>query len=184
VVSEPREFPRKAALVTCGRLAAAETAGLRRVPVIVRPQLTDDDALFAMLGAALKADVEDRDKAKAVTALNEDFDYTWSEITARLQLPLPTILGWRQGRPRPRAVKSGTTRRGNAGARAPRIKPSVVHEMCARFDRRELTADQVIEQLRVLLGDWRPALATTGHPEKTTDPPETGTGATSTEAQS
>lgn len=229
LVSQPRDFPRKTALVSCGRLAmhprnirttltdldelaasiraegvlqpllahsrferqdgvadlevidghrrlaAAEIAGLRRVPVIVRPQLTDDDALFAMLGAALKADVEDRDKAKAITALHEEFDYTWPEIAARLQMPLDAILAWRQDRPRPRAAKPRAARPGNAGARAPRIKPSTVHEMCARFDRRELTADQVVEQLRALLGDWHPALATTVHNEQTSPTPETGT---------
>ncbi|WP_106096797.1 ParB/RepB/Spo0J family partition protein [Pseudonocardia dioxanivorans] len=162
------------------RLAAAEIAGLRRVPVIVRPRLNDDDALFAMLGSALKADVEDQDKARAVTALNEEFDYTWSEIAARLQLQLATIQGWRQPRPRSRpvgAAKRGPARCGGAGARAPRIKPSVVHEMCARFDRHELTADQVIEALRALLGDWHPvsatATATAGATEATSTPTST-----------
>ncbi|MCF7547320.1 ParB/RepB/Spo0J family partition protein [Pseudonocardia sp. WMMC193] len=236
-VAEPRDFPRKTALVSCGRLAmhprnirttltdldelaasiraegvlqpllahsrferadgvadlevidghrrlaAAEIAGLLRVPVIVRPQLTDDDALFAMLAAALKADVTDRDKAKAVTSLNEEFDYTWTEIATRLKLPLTTVQGWRQGRARPRAAKTGPGR-SNAGARAPRIKPSAVHEMCARFDRHELTADEVIAQLRDLLGGWHPALGTTVHNEKPTQTATPIPTATSTEVPS
>lgn len=155
------------------RLAAAEIAGLRRVPVIVRPHLTDDDALFAILGSALKADVDDQDKARAVATLNEEFDYTWSEIAARLQQPLATIQGWRHPRPRSRpggAANRGSARPGSDGTRAPRIKPSVVHEMCARCDRHELTADQVIEALRAMLGDWHPAPATTAHPAHTTPP--------------
>ena len=53
--------------------------------------------------------------------------------------------------------------------------------MCARFERHELTAEQLVEQLRALLGDWQPALATTVHNEKTT--PTDTTGPTSTEAQ-
>ncbi|MCE0766004.1 ParB/RepB/Spo0J family partition protein [Pseudonocardia kujensis] len=118
------------------RLAAAEIAGLRQVPVIVRPRVPHDDTLFAMLGAALKADVEDPVKAKAVTVLNEEFDYTWPEIAARLQLPRDTVLTWRQDRPQARPARPRRTRQGNTGTRAPRTKPSVVHEMCARFDRR------------------------------------------------
>ncbi|MFR9804954.1 hypothetical protein ACL02T_22110 [Pseudonocardia sp. RS010] len=53
------------------------------------------------------------------------------------------------------------------------------------------TAAQVVEQLRALLGDWHPALATTVHNAKTTPTtrspisrtPTDPTGPTSTEAQ-
>ncbi|MFR9802788.1 ParB/RepB/Spo0J family partition protein [Pseudonocardia sp. RS010] len=202
-VSEPRDFPRKAALVSCARLAmhprnirttltdldelaasiraegvlqpllaharferrpgvadlevidghrrlaAAEIAGLRRVPVIVRPRVTDDDALFAMLGAALKADVEDRDKARAVTVLNEEFDYTWTEIAARRQLPLDAVLAWRQdrrgrerpGRARPARATQTPGRRGSSpppctrcarGSTAASSPPSRSSSSCAR----------------------------------------------------
>jgi len=169
--------------VVCGnrRLAAARIAGRARVPAVIVPEGSVPDAMLDMLtenGHRLNVSREDR--AAAIRKLRERYGLTVTEIARRLGvseatvytwqvLPpvhggnpqsdsgqdpgLPGPCGWAPPAPRPKRP------------RAPRIRPTLVHELHERWVERtaDLVPDEaaqlipeLLEDLQGLLGAWRP----------------------------
>jgi ParB/RepB/Spo0J family partition protein len=140
------------------RLAAAEIAGLRRVPVVVVPRLTDDEAMLAMLAEnTARVAVPPADLGQAVTTLHDEFSYSYAAIAERLGITLDELGAWRKGRlhaavrPGPRA-SSGRRRR----APVPFVRPKALHELLVRWDADEVDAPALVAELRGWLGDWKP----------------------------
>jgi ParB family chromosome partitioning protein len=140
------------------RLAAAEIAGLRRVPVVVVPRHTDDEAMLAMLAEnTARVAVEPADLGRAVTTLHEEFSYSYAAIAERLGLTLDDLQAWRKGR------LLGVRRRRSAPATgnprpvaAPKLRPKALHELLVRWDADEVDALELVAELRGWLGDWTP----------------------------
>ena len=76
------------------RWAAAQLAGLRRVPVLIVPQHADDEAMFLMLAEDKKRPLTPEDKRSAVLTLRDEFHKTWPEIAERLGYSVPTVRAW------------------------------------------------------------------------------------------
>ncbi len=152
------------------RLAAAEIAGLRRVPVVVVPYHADDEALVVMLAEnTRRAELTGPDRARAVRDLIEEVGYTSTALATRLRISLAELRAWRHGTT---ARAAGSPTQGAQGPRPPRrrhpsIRPSAVHTLLARCDTGALTPAGLITELRTLLAGWSPA---------TPPPPATGPG--------
>lgn len=164
------------------RWAAADLAGLRRVPCVIVPEHTDDEAILLMLAENTgRADVEPPDLQAAVRALLDEFDYSPRVVARRLGVPVSVVEAWGRGRaarptPRPGAVSPGpelltTQRRREAQLRnpSPKIRPTAVHELLARWDTNDLDAAALVAELRGWLGDWKPA-PTPNPPPLTSEP--------------
>jgi ParB family chromosome partitioning protein len=147
------------------RLAAAEIAGLRRVPVFIVPTMRDDEAMLAMLAEnTQRCAVPVRDLGRALTELHDEFGYDYSSIAERLGITLEELREWRQGRelrpPSLGAPASNRRTRRDAGqpARrpAPKVRPSAVHDLIVQFDAGQVDASAIVAELRGWLGDWTP----------------------------
>lgn len=141
------------------RLAAAEVAGLKTVPVIVVPEHTDDEAMLAMLAENVhRVDVDAEDLGAAVENLHQEFGLTWQQIADRLGMTVAQLNSWRSGR----QLRANAERHPGKQAQPARPKPPPVgarkvHAVLARWDSGQITdpAD-LIEDLRALLGGWTP----------------------------
>jgi len=149
------------------RLAAAEQAGLSRVPVFIVPTMRDDEAMLAMLAENVQREaVPVPDLGRAITELHDEFGYDFGSIAERLGITLEVLREWRQGRElRPSAAPEGRASarklRSDAGRPAarpiPKFRPSAVHDLVQQFDAGQLDADAIVAELRSWLGDWKPA---------------------------
>lgn len=139
------------------RLAAAEHAGLARVPVLIVPELADDDVLFAMLGEDQKEPVPVDDRAQAITSLHEGHGHSYPAIAERLGISMAALHDILQGR-EPR--KTGRRRRASPSSAGrsgpPRIKPTRVHELCHEWETGRIDGASVVSELRAVLGGWTP----------------------------
>jgi ParB family transcriptional regulator, chromosome partitioning protein len=152
------------------RLAAAEVAGLRRVPVFIVPRHTDDEAILAMLAEnTARVEVPSADLGRAVATLREEFGYGSQQIAERLGITVDELQAWQQGRGAvavPRAAASASRSPASAPARrtrrdvgrpsAPRIRPIEVLDLLAQRDAGEVDDAGIVERLRDWIGDWRP----------------------------
>lgn len=142
------------------RLAAAEIAGLRRVPVVVVPRLTDDEAMLAMLAEnTARVAVPPADLGQAVTTLHDEFSYSYAAIAERLGITLDELGAWRKGRllgtaPARRSLPASSGRRRRAPV--PFVRPKALHELLVRWDADEVDALELVAELRGWLGDWKP----------------------------
>ncbi|RZT75531.1 ParB/RepB/Spo0J family partition protein [Pseudonocardia sediminis] len=153
------------------RLAAAEHAGLARVPVLIVPELADDDVLFAMLGEDQKEPVPVDDRARAITSLHEGHGHSYPAIAERLGISLAALQNVLQGR-EPHAM----SRRRRTSPRAPgrrsgppRIRPTRVHELCHQWETGRIDGASVVTELRAALGGWTPAPSRDHGPDENTD---------------
>ncbi|MGI9003692.1 MAG: ParB/RepB/Spo0J family partition protein [Pseudonocardia sp.] len=131
------------------RLAAAELAGLSRVPVVVVPYHDVDEALVVMLAEnTRREELTGLDRAHAVRALIEEFGFTPTGLAARLGISIAELRRWA----RPPGGSAGSRRR----SPHPSIRPTAVHELLGRWETGELDAEGMAAQLRGLLGGWVP----------------------------
>lgn len=80
------------------RLAAAELAGLTAVPCIVLPQMSDDEAILAMLAEnTQRRAVPAADLARAIRSLREEFGYSDEVIAERLGVSVGEVWAWLEG---------------------------------------------------------------------------------------
>lgn len=146
------------------RKLAAEMAGLARVPVTIRARVTDDEALYLQLGENQKAPLSAAEQQTAITSLHHEFCYDLPEIADRLGLDLATVRALYDGHdvapapttatpspPRPRRAKPRVPR-----PAVPKIRPTTVHQLITGWDHGQLSTEQLIGELRGLLGDWTP----------------------------
>ena len=141
------------------RLAAAEIAGLTRVPVVVVPRHSDDEAILAMLAEnTARVAVPAVDLGRAITALHDEFSYSFPAIAERLGITLDELQAWRQGRvaqtnAKPRRRQHAAS---NRPAPPPKLRPKALHELITRWDADEVDALELVAELRGWLGAWRP----------------------------
>lgn len=150
------------------RWAAAQIAGVRRVPVVIVDIHEPQDVIFVMLAEDKKEPVDSADKRRAIRALREQFGMTWQAIADRLGVTPTTVRVWAGAAPA-RAVTAGTAGRHHAYSNRPPAPPRIaarsVYDVLARFDGGELVPTDVVEACRGWLGDWTPK------PVQITEPP-------------
>ncbi|MBO0847842.1 MAG: ParB/RepB/Spo0J family partition protein [Pseudonocardia sp.] len=134
------------------RWAAAQLAGVRRVPVVIVDPHDTDEAILVMLAEDKKRAVSPEDRGRAVVQLRTEFGYTWEGVAARLGVSVGTVRNWADRHAGPGV----TTRRAKARQR-PRIRPTQVHDLISQVDAGELDAAAAVDAMRRWLGDWRPA---------------------------
>lgn len=164
------------------RLAAAEIAGLSTVPCIVLPQMSDDEAILAMLAEnTQRRAVPAVDLARAVQSLRGEFHYSEVAIAERLGVTVEQVAamasatssaadGDAEGVDDP--VASGpvaTPRLQPPPARRaappvyrktvtpPKVTPRRIYDLLAEHDAGNVDGDQLAERLRGMLGGWEPA---------------------------
>lgn len=146
------------------RWAAADMAGLRRVPVTIVAAHTDDEAILVMLAENTgRAEVAPPDLQAAIRSLVDEFGWSPGAVAKRLGVARAMVEDWgagRTSRPRTLAGRVSPEVAPKAG-RAPRawrptIRPRVVHELLARWDTGEVDAATLVAELRGWLGDWTP----------------------------
>lgn len=139
------------------RWAAAQLAGVTRLPVIVVGRHRPDEAILVMLAEDKKEPIDKADKRRAVLALREKHGMSWQAIANRLGISYSTVLNWAgQASDKP----SGRHHAGsNRWPTAPKIAARAVYDVLARFDDGELVPTDVVEALRAWVGDWTPAPA-------------------------
>lgn len=160
------------------RWAAADMAGLRRVPVVITEQhLGDDEVILLMLAEDQKRSVDLDDRRRAVETLRAEFDYDSDTICERLGIPPGMIGPWLAGKlgteaqrtPRatpPAPRHTPRPRRASSRPRAPRIRPVALHGLITSWADR--APAELLDELRHLLGGWEPAGPIDRWPEPTT----------------
>lgn len=141
------------------RWAAAQIAGVRRVPVVVVDPHDTDEAILVMLAEDKSQAVSPEDRGRAIRELRDEFGMTWEAVAARLGVSVRTVQNW-AGRPTgpDRTAGAGSTARRAKGRRQrPHIRPTQLHDLISRIDAGELDADAAVDTMRGWLGGWRPA---------------------------
>lgn len=141
------------------RWAAAQLAGLTRVPVIIVGRHEPDEALLLMLAEDKKEPVRDLDRQRAIRALRTEFGYTMAGIAERLGISEITAKRWHGGFKDGGNAGSATQlrrRRGDGAPQPPRIAPRRLHALIQQGASGELEPAALIEQLRELLAGWEP----------------------------
>jgi ParB/RepB/Spo0J family partition protein len=143
------------------RWAAADMVGLRRVPTMIVPCHTDDQAILLMLAEnTARAEVTASDLQAAIETLVGEFGYSPRMVARRLGVPPTVIATWRAGRPTwPDWVATRAAPKPGAAPRkpVPSIRPKRVHELLGRVDAGELDPAAAVAELRAWMGDWQPA---------------------------
>jgi ParB/RepB/Spo0J family partition protein len=138
------------------RWAAAQIAGLNRVPVVIVDAHEDDEATLLMLAEDKKEAVTAADKGRAVLDLVENHGYTFKGVAARLGFSEATVRNWAREVYRARPVVRSASKRGDGRPRPPRINPGAVHDVLVRFESGDLDPDELIAEMRGWLGEWQP----------------------------
>jgi ParB family chromosome partitioning protein len=150
------------------RWAAAQMAGLTKVPVVIVGKQFPEDAICLMLAEDKKHPIDPQDKGRAITALRDEFAMTWNEIADRLGVSIGTARAWANAvpapavpasRPDPEPYQPVRTVRAAAPRKPPppRIKAADVHELLAKWDAGDLNPYELVGQLRDWIGDWEPS---------------------------
>jgi ParB/RepB/Spo0J family partition protein len=137
------------------RWAAAQLAGVTRVPVVVVDEHDPVDAVMVMLAEDKKEPVDPADKRRAIRKLHDQHGVSWRVIAERLGMPVSRVMSL-AGKPAAAPTPEGGRHRSDR-PRRPSITPTVVHQILTRFDEGELVPTDVVEELRQLIGDWEPA---------------------------
>lgn len=148
------------------RAAAAELAGLRKVPCVIVGECDTDEAIGEMFAENLhRQGLSPAEKRDTARRLVREFGYTPDGIAAAVGVHHSTVRGWLRDTPPP-VTRRPDGRRQTAGGRAafrPTIKPTAVHELIGRWRAHAddgLTAQQahtLLTELAGLLQGWVPA---------------------------
>lgn len=134
------------------RWAAARIAGVTRVPVVIVPPHTPDQAISLMLAEnTRRAELSAEDKRRAIDQLHDEFGHTYADIAARLGVSVATVHNWRGRTERPVSSAPSPAKR----PRRPAVKPTALHEVIERWA--DSAPVEMVAELRALLGGWVPA---------------------------
>jgi ParB family chromosome partitioning protein len=145
------------------RAAAAELAGLRKVPCLVVAEHTDADAILVMLDEnENRRNLTPAERQRAVLALRDEFGMKMPEIAQRLGISESSAYRWSQGEDaaavrgdRPaRNPANPKTHGGRRVTRKPRIKADRVYDLLVRWQ--DAAPPELVEDLRSLLQGWEP----------------------------
>lgn len=152
------------------RLAAATLAGLTRVPCVVRPHLSEADAIIAMITADQREAVDAPGLQRAIRTLRDEFGLSEVAIAEQTGTSLAQVRAWLLGggnvpdaplevgptpsptRPLP-PVQRVTRRSTNP---APRFPAARIHALVADHRAGRLPAEDVVKRLAGMLGGWEP----------------------------
>lgn len=141
------------------RWAAAQLAGVGKVPVVIVPEHSDDEAMFLMLAEDKKLALTKDDRRRAVLSLRQEFRKTWPEIAERLGYSVPTVRAWASCPEEAEDVPADLgPKRADRRVQhmVPRVGATDIHDVLSRFDSGELVPTDVVEWLRERLGEWEP----------------------------
>jgi ParB/RepB/Spo0J family partition protein len=152
------------------RWAAAQLAGVARVPVVIVPEHGNCDAIYVMLAEDGKERIARADRGRAVRALRDEFGCTWPDIAERLGKSVATLRAWvggtdddaGQDKPRPAStpqpIAARPTQHAHSNppprpARRQGTNPKIVglrrvQDLLARHDAGQLDAARVVQELR------------------------------------
>jgi ParB/RepB/Spo0J family partition protein len=134
------------------RLAATRLTHRKTIPaLIVREHQPDERLLIGLAENGLHRALDKRDRADAVCELLAVHGYTRTQLAEQLGVSPATVSAW--GAATSTVVPDGIT------PARPKVTAKGIRELLARFDASELAADEVIELLRELVPDSRPAAA-------------------------
>lgn len=87
------------------RLRAAELAGMRSIPVVVRQSSSMDAAQAALIENIQRVDLNPIEIAKALKSLIEQFDWTQEELARRVGKKRPTVANYLRLLTLPKAIQ-------------------------------------------------------------------------------
>lgn len=147
------------------RAAAAELAGLRKVPCVVVPECEADEAITEMFAENLhRAGLTAGEKRDNTRRLIKEFGYTVDGVAAAVGVHPATVYGWLRTDPPRRQVRPDgrTQRAGVRQGRAPWVRPSELYDLLTRWrpvaDRGLDTehARTLLAEVEALLERWTP----------------------------
>lgn len=135
------------------RWAAAQLAGLVKIPCVIVGSRDTDEAISIMLAENCnRAGLSRPEKRAAVRALRDEFGHTVEAIAARLGVSQATVYKWsRDDDHMDRKKRSPATR----ARQHARVGPSRIHDLVGRWDGH--APPDLIGELRGLIGGWEPA---------------------------
>ena len=147
------------------RAAAAELAGLRKVPCVIVAEAETDEAIAEMFAENLhRTGLTTTEKRDSTRRLVAEFGYTAEGVAAALGVHPSTVYGWLRDTPAPVQTRhDGRTQRpGARKAHSPRIRPTDVHALLTRWrlvagsglDAGQAAA--LLAEVETLLGGWTP----------------------------
>jgi ParB/RepB/Spo0J family partition protein len=147
------------------RAAAAELAGLRRVPCVIEAEADTDEAIAEMFAENLHRAgltmVEKRDNARRLIT---EFGYTVAGVAVAVGVHQTTVSGWL--RSNPARLETRPDRRpqrpGSRRVHVPRVRPTDLHTLLTRW--RPVAgggldveaAAALLDEVQGLLGGWTP----------------------------
>lgn len=145
------------------RAAAAELAGLAKVPCVIVAEHSDADAICVMLAEnEQRRSLTPAERQAAVLVLRDEFGMKMPAIAQRLGISESSAYRWSQGddaasvrgdRPA-RNPANPNTHGGRRVSRKPRIKADRVYDLLVRWQ--ESAPPELVEDLRALLQGWAP----------------------------
>lgn len=153
------------------RLAAAEIAGLTRVPCEVRRRHSDMEAILAMIAFDQRERVDVKGMQKAVRALRTEFGLSEIAIAEQTGSSVEQVRAWLCGagnvppapvevgptpspaRPLPPLQRVPHRRPANP---APRFPAARIHSLVTECRAGRLAAEDVVGRLAGMLGGWEP----------------------------
>lgn len=152
------------------RAAAAELAGLRKVPCVIVAEAEADEAIAEMFAENLhRAGLTAAEKRDNARRLIDDFGYTVDGVATATGCHPTTVYGWLRTSPAQtrQAIHAGERRQPGSGqARAPRVRSTELHAVVSRW--RELAtggldptqACALLDDVEALLQGWTPPAST------------------------
>lgn len=147
------------------RTAAAELAGLCKVPCVIVAVAQTDEAITETFAENLhRAGLSAREKRDNTRRLITEFGYTVDGVAAALGVHASTVYGWLRDTPAPvQARPDGRPQRAGARkAHTPRVRLTEVHSLVCRW--RPITgsgldagqAGALLAEVQALLQGWTP----------------------------
>ena len=147
------------------RAAAAELAGLRKVPCVIVAEAETDEAITEMFAENLhRAGLSAAEKRDNTRRLISEFGYTVDGVAAAVGVHVSTVYGWLRDDPPPlQARPDGRPQRpGARKAYTPRVRLTDVHAVLTRWRDAAgsgLDADRaaaLLAEVEALLQGWTP----------------------------
>jgi len=147
------------------RAAAAELAGLRRVPCVIVAECDIDEAIAEMFAENLhRAGMTMAEKRDNARRLITEFGYTVAGVAAAVGVHQTTVSGWLRSSPAQLETRpDGRPQRAGSGRmHVPRVRPTELHALITRW-RSEVAdgldveqAAALLDEVQALLGGWTP----------------------------